>query len=264
MAVLWQLRRATDLFEIRSAGRSRRFYRNGVLHSQYHPDRLLTGSVWDLLALPALSWPTGRLQRVLILGAGGGSVVHLLQRLVQPHALTAVDLVPETLAVARRFFALPDAGLRWEAADGTAWVQNYRGPGFDYIIDDLFCERDGDPVRAVAADKGWLKQLAGLLRPTGTLVFNFADMAEMRDSACWRLLQAGAESGWFAARYLSHPSCQNRVLVLDKAQRDWHVLRSRLHTQLGIADCRQLRQKNFRIYKVYSQTNQVCGKARGR
>ena len=71
MALIWK----TDLqgvhYEVRRAGRTLRLYANGVQHSEFHPKRLLTGSVWDLLWLPALLHEPSRFRRVLVLGLGG-------------------------------------------------------------------------------------------------------------------------------------------------------------------------------------------------
>ena len=52
MALLWERRVEGTLYQVRSAGRTRRLYTNGVFHSQYNPVRPVTGSVWDLLLLP--------------------------------------------------------------------------------------------------------------------------------------------------------------------------------------------------------------------
>lgn len=52
MAVVWRAERDDVQYEVRSHGKTLRLYANGVQHSEYHPDRLFTGSVWDLLWLP--------------------------------------------------------------------------------------------------------------------------------------------------------------------------------------------------------------------
>ncbi len=37
MAVLWQKKTAGQHYEVRTAGNSRRLYKNGVCHSQFNP-----------------------------------------------------------------------------------------------------------------------------------------------------------------------------------------------------------------------------------
>ena len=72
MALLWEKRAGGVCYQVRTAGNTVRLYTNGVLHTQYNPTRLLTGSVWDLLLLGALFVPRERMRRVLLLGVGGG------------------------------------------------------------------------------------------------------------------------------------------------------------------------------------------------
>ena len=55
MAVLWQQVCGGQRYEVRSAGKSRRMYVDGVLHSQHHSGRAVSGSVWDLLLLGAMA-----------------------------------------------------------------------------------------------------------------------------------------------------------------------------------------------------------------
>ena len=52
MALLWSHREKGVLYQVRAAGSSRRLYADGVLHTQFNPRRIVTGSVWDLLWLP--------------------------------------------------------------------------------------------------------------------------------------------------------------------------------------------------------------------
>jgi hypothetical protein len=54
MAILWSKNIAGTHYAVRIAGRIRRPYTDGVFQSQYHPQRLFAGSVWDLLLMPAL------------------------------------------------------------------------------------------------------------------------------------------------------------------------------------------------------------------
>ena len=73
MALIWETEQDGVRYEVRRAGQTLRLYANGVQHSEFHPKRLLTGSVWDLLWLPALLHEPARFRRVLVLGLGGGS-----------------------------------------------------------------------------------------------------------------------------------------------------------------------------------------------
>ena len=100
MATLWNQTIDGNHYEVRSAGASIRLYRNGVHHSQWNPDRPLCGSVWDLLALPALHRPVGEVERVLVLGFGAGAVARQLRELVAPTTVVGVEMDPVHLTIA--------------------------------------------------------------------------------------------------------------------------------------------------------------------
>ena len=45
MAILWQKIIKNTQYEVRSAGQTRRLYTDGVFHSQFNPQRAITGGV---------------------------------------------------------------------------------------------------------------------------------------------------------------------------------------------------------------------------
>jgi spermidine synthase len=183
MALLWHKQIGDTRYEVRTAGRSRRLYTNGVFHSQYHPDRAHSGGVWDLLTLPAFFKPPGRIQRVLLLGVGGGSAIHLLHRFVAPHEIVGVELSATHLHVARKFFDIKKSMATLHQADAVQWLQHYEGPAFDMIIDDLF-GNDAGTERAVPADAAWCNTLLQNLNRNGILVMNFIGSKALRNCAC--------------------------------------------------------------------------------
>src|SRR5690606_13127660 len=96
--------------------------------------------VWDLLWLPVAGLALGARPRILVLGVGGGAVIHKLRRHYPGALLVGVDLNPVHLRVAREVFAVnhPD-DLLLEAEAG-AFVRAYRGPAFDVVVEDVFAE----------------------------------------------------------------------------------------------------------------------------
>ena len=62
MAILWSRQIAGVNYQVRTAGQTRRLYTDGVFHSQYHPGRMYTGGVWDLLMMPALFYGSGHIK----------------------------------------------------------------------------------------------------------------------------------------------------------------------------------------------------------
>jgi hypothetical protein len=223
MAVLWSKQVGDTRYEVRSAGRTRRLYTNGILHTQYNPARRLTGNLWDLLLLGAFFHDPGGARRVLVLGVGGGAVIRQLQHFVAPDHITAVELNAVHLYVAQRFFGVRRSGrLALVEADARDWLDGYRGPAFDLVIDDLFTDRGGVADRAVPADAGWLRRLGSALAPQGTLVMNFAGNAQL--GAAVPL----SESDYRAVFRLSTPQNENAVGVFLRRASSSPALRRRL------------------------------------
>lgn len=218
MAILWERRVGGHLYQVRQAGKSLRLYTDDIFHTQYRPDRVLGGGYWDLLTLPALMYPVGHIRRVLVLGVGGGAVIHGLRALVSPRHITAVELDPTHIQITKRFFGLGrglgarQAGaVKWKVMDARDFIRAYRGPAFDLIIEDLYFERNGGAVRAVVMDKAWMKALQGHLTRDGMLVCNFPDRREFRAS-----LNAGCR--WESIYSMTLPAYENQIGVFTRSR----------------------------------------------
>ncbi len=225
MALLWARDIGGTRYEVRCAGNTLRLYTGGVLHTEFNPTRAVTGSVWDLLLLPAMFYPAGSVKRVLVLGVGGGAVMHMLLRYVEPDEIVGIDLDAMHLQIAKQHFDLQDDRIQLRQDDAEDWLANYRGAPFDMIIEDLFLESDRAPVRAIAVDLNWLNVLTRNLTTKGCLVMNFISYAHFRGSS---ICTPGAEQ-LFPSRYvLSNPVTENRVAALFRARMDRALLRPRL------------------------------------
>lgn len=183
MALLWQKTINNTKYEVRTAGKTRRLYTDGVFHSQYNPSRTVTGGIWDLLTLPALFYPANTIQRVLLLGVGGGAAIHQLQHYIKPKEIIGVELNSVHIMLAKRFFGLTHKHVQLEHADAIVWLENYSGPPFDMIIEDLFGEEKGEPVRAIKANKAWFETLNKHLADDGILVMNFISHNDLKNCA---------------------------------------------------------------------------------
>ena len=183
MAIEWQKTLNNTRYEVRSAGQTRRLYTDGVFHSQFNPNCAITGGVWDLLMLPAFFYPVENMQRILVLGVGGGAVIRQLQRYFNPQEIIGIELNPVHIMVAKRFFGITHQHAHLVEADAIKWLENYSGPPFDLIIDDLFGEQQGEPVRAIKANKAWFEKLNGHLSPDGLLVINFVSASDLKNCA---------------------------------------------------------------------------------
>src|SRR5262245_38128547 len=117
----------------------------GTFASVYRPETPLTGSVWDALAAPLLALPPARRRRVLILGLGGGSAARLARALAPRARIVGVEIDPEIVALARRWFALGELGLEVVAEDASRFLDRCR-ERFDAVLEDVFIGR-GRAVR---------------------------------------------------------------------------------------------------------------------
>ncbi|MBL4867686.1 MAG: hypothetical protein JKY67_15065, partial [Pseudomonadales bacterium] len=133
MAIIWKKKVGNTRYEVRSHGASMRLYTDGVFHSQYNNKSLFTGSVWDILALPALLYPPKTIKTVLVLGVGGGSVIQMLLKIINPTSVIGIEIDPIHLFVAKHFFKLTDKRIHLEQADAVEWLKQYKGPKFDLI-----------------------------------------------------------------------------------------------------------------------------------
>jgi len=232
MSIVWERVLGDTRFQVRRAGGSLRLYTNGVLHSQYNAARPLTGSVWDLLTLPAFLLAPGAVRRVLVLGIGGGAVIQQLRHFVKPHCIVGVELSAVHLSIARRFFGVRGRDVRLVRADAVQWLQAYRGEQFDLIVDDLFGHAEGQPLRAVAADRRWSTLILRHLTPHGIAVANFPDRQELEGSAF--LAQPDIRSRFACAFRLSTAQNDNAVGVFCRARATPRQLRERLEKTPGL------------------------------
>ena len=254
MAIIWESTEGDDHYQVRSAGGSVRLYKNKVFHSQWNENRPLSGGVWDLLFIPSLFLQDSAVKRVLLLGVGGGAVIRQYLTFLPLEKLIGIELDPIHLKIARQHFGVKQHNVELIAADAIDWVESYRGEGFDIVIEDLFTESDGEPVRVAEASTYWFQRLKGLLRPGGALIINFEDPAQFRDCGfAYRSALAGMEDCRYGFTLPSYGNCVGVFLPADlNAGGSRLALRTTLDGLLaGYPACRRSAQK-FRIRKCLS------------
>jgi spermidine synthase len=111
-------------------------------------------------------------------------VIRLLRHYVQPDTIDAIDLNPVHLQIARRYFDVTTSLANLIHADGISWLQNYTGPRYDMIIDDMFGEEDGEPARAADLDYRWLGIIKEHLSSEGVIVLNTLSARMLKQAAC--------------------------------------------------------------------------------
>ena len=245
MAILWQKSIKNTRYEVRTAGQTRRLYTDGVFHSQYNPEHEVTGGVWDVLMLPVFFYPPEAIKRVLVLGVGGGAVIQQLQRYIKPVEIVGIELNPVHIMVAKRFFGVTSQSAQLIQADAIKWIENYSGPPFDMIIDDLFGEQDGEPVRAVKANKAWFEKLNAHLSPEGVLVMNFISTNDFKNCAA---LSYKKVSAYFTSIFkftLTH--YDNAVGAFLKVPTTAHSLRKNINQ---ISELKKSKKLDFYVRKI--------------
>ncbi|MFL0799313.1 MAG: class I SAM-dependent methyltransferase [Agarilytica sp.] len=230
MAIIWQKKHGGNLYEVRKAGNSLRLYTDGIFHSQWNPRRPLAGHLWDLLFLPALFHErVWNLEECILLGLGGGAVVNMLNTFARVKHITAVDLDPIHLHVAKRYFIEDNKNVSLIKNDARVFVERlaankHAHEKADIIIDDLFYGVDSeggskhrDAVRAIDVDEAWLSVLSRSLHADGILVTNFESESQMRQALKSKLLKS---AGFVSRVYFRHPRYENVIAVCFKADRD--------------------------------------------
>ncbi len=249
MAIIWQKEKNASLYQVRTAGASVRLYTDGVFHSQWNPNAPLSGSLWDLLSLPALLAPKTP-DKVALLGVGGGAVLKQLEFLFGARRMVGVDLDKTHLDIARRFFGVNTRQTELVHDCAKNWVKQSRGQKhrFDYVVEDLFTGKTnngtGKPeaVRAVAADREWLACLASLLSANGVLVMNLESTKQAR-STIRNLPQSGP--GAFSTVFvLEKPLYHNAIAVFMKKPLPAGVGKKSLQQQLKAFDRYSANQLN--------------------
>jgi SAM-dependent methyltransferase len=118
-------------------GGTRELRIRGSFASCYRPGRHATGPVWDALACSLLALPPGRRGSVLLLGLGGGSAARVVRALAPRARIVGVEIDPQVVALARRWFDLDGLGVRVVVADAQDYLARARGQ-FDAVLEDVF------------------------------------------------------------------------------------------------------------------------------
>jgi spermidine synthase len=243
VATIWQKTSRGKQYEVRTAGSSLRLYTDGVFHTQYNPRQIFTGSVWDLLVLPAFL-KRDNIHNVLLLGVGGGAVIHQLLEFFPIRGITAVDLDETHLYVAKRFFDIKDERVKLVNADAQTWLQRNRTKKFDLIIDDVFGEENGEPTRAIEADADWFSLNLYRLNLDGIFVSNFASNDELKH--CGFYSHARIRNQFKSAFSMSTPYSENRIAAFLKFKTDPAELKKELQKNETVAQALKSKKIRYR------------------
>ncbi len=147
---------------------------DGTFASWYEPGSLVTGSVWDALAVPLLLLPPAQRRRVLILGLGGGSAARVVRALAPRARIVGVELDPGVIEVARREFDLDELGVEVVCADAHTYLRSLRAR-FDLVIDDIFIGKGQGVRKPQWSLEGGIAMAASRVAAGGVLSCNTID-----------------------------------------------------------------------------------------
>jgi spermidine synthase len=124
-------------------------------------------------------------KRALILGLGGGSFPKRLYRDFPQLVVDAVDIDPEVLAIARRYFQVPeDSRLRLHNRDGRRFVRETDAT-YDLIFLDAY---NSDTIPFHLTTREFYRELTARLAPGGIVVSNIIGSLRGPQSAFFRAM----------------------------------------------------------------------------
>jgi spermidine synthase len=142
----------------------------------------------------------------LMLGVGGGTAIHQLNKLIEPKQIVGIEINPVHLQVAREYFGLNADNIQLVEADAFSWVDKNQRK-FDVIVDDLFVDAPDDPVRPFEPNRSWLKKLGSRLTRQGLLIQNHLSMKSAK-----RVI--GMAESFSTALLFTTPRYQNVIVAL--------------------------------------------------
>lgn len=128
------------------------------------------GSLQKILRLGIKKVGMDGIDRILLLGMGGGSVIVSLREEFGSEAeITAVEIDPQIIQIAKNDFQIERfAKLNIVEADAAEFVER-SSESFDMIIVDLFV---GNTVPKIFTQAAFINKIGKLLDPNGKLIYN--------------------------------------------------------------------------------------------
>lgn len=157
-------------------GGARELHIDGTFASWYRPGEAVTGSVWDGLGAALLALPPARRRAVLLLGLGGGSAARVVRALAPRARITAVEIDPRVVRLAREWFDLDELGVEIVVDDARRFLARSRRR-FDAVLEDVFVGSGRHAVKPEGLPLPGLAHAARRLRAGGVLASNALDEA---------------------------------------------------------------------------------------
>ncbi len=196
--------------ELWKSGLATEFRVAGAVHAWFHRDRFLTGLAWDMIAAGALLGKHDPPRSVLMLGLAGGTAFRVLRHLLPDCRLTAVDIDPEIVGLAREHMELDALGAEVVIGDAYSWLERNRR-SFDVVIDDIYLAGKADVFRPREWDGRVIAHLKRAVAPGGLLTVNLVTGAGHRRMQS--LTRQVLREAFSVVRTLKSAEAMNEVLV---------------------------------------------------
>lgn len=195
----------------------------GAIHAWWGRDRFLTGLAWDSIAAGILSHPSGAPDSLLMLGLGGGTSLRTLRHLHPTLKITAIEIDPGMIRLARDFMELDRIGIEVIEADAYAWLHANRRK-FDVIFDDVYGVTSTDVERPLPTPDSLLPDLCRCLTKDGIFAANLVTGPGHRrvQTDFRRFFRQHFEE----VRSITTPSSLNECLVGGPRLHPWKNLRT--------------------------------------
>lgn len=182
----------------------------GAVHAWFHRKRFLTGLAWDMIAASALLGKNDPPRSVLMLGLAGGTAFRVLRHLLPDCMLTAIDIDPEIIDLAREHMELDDLGIEVVIGDAYDWLEKNKRT-FDVVIDDIYLAGKTDVFRPREWDVGLMEHLRRAMAPGGVLAVNLVTGAGHRSMQS--LTRRVLRENFPVVRTIKSIEAMNEVLV---------------------------------------------------
>jgi len=163
-----------------------------VLEEHGQPKLLVNGSpqsgpyiqwLWES-AFRAFSFSNyKKISSVLVLGVGGGTVINILQKMYPNVLITAVDIDPVILAVAKQYFHINDRKhVVLVQADANVFVKEAakKSKQYDLIVVDVFF---GRIIPDFISSDIFLRELKRLKDKNGSICMNYLRELEYKEAS---------------------------------------------------------------------------------
>ena len=108
-----------------------------AVHSEYNPDRILTGAYWDYFNVAPWFGADAPPKEALVIGNAAGTIPHELTYFYQDVHIDGVEIDPDIVDAGRRFFDMNEPNLTVHVADGRPFLRT-SGQSWDLVALDAF------------------------------------------------------------------------------------------------------------------------------